>query len=242
MPTSLAAPLFLRFPAARDLVMPSQAGQRFQTSELLRMFPSFVWKAQLRPDLHEPINDAILRTLGELGAPLAGLAPGDSWQSDHGLHELGSFGELIDCIDEAADNVLAYLRIGHARCNVTGCWANVNAPGAGHPAHDHPNNYLSGVYYVRTHPEANTINFLDPRPQAAVIRPPVTALTAENTEQVVVQVHDGTLLIFPAWLRHAVDSNRSGRLRISLGFNLMFSAYAGTMARPQWLPGRRPAA
>jgi uncharacterized protein (TIGR02466 family) len=204
------------------------------------MFPTFVWKAELRPDVREPINESVLRVLIELGAPLADLAAGKSWQSDHGLHELEPLRELIGCINEAAESVLEYLRIGHAGFMVTGCWANVNAPGAGHRAHDHPNNYLSGVYYVRTHPSANTINFLDPRPQAAVIRPPVTALTAENTEQVVVQIKDGTLLIFPAWLRHSVDPNRSSRMRISLGFNLMFAAYAETMARPLWLPGQRP--
>ena len=31
---------------------------------------------------------------------------------------------------------------------ITGCWANINPPAAYHPTHNHPNNYLSGVYYV----------------------------------------------------------------------------------------------
>jgi hypothetical protein len=71
--------------------------------------------------------------------------------------------------------------------------------------------------------------------------PPVTSLTAENTEQVVVRIKDGTLLMFPAWLRHSVDPNPGDRTRISLGFNIMFSAYAEIMARPSWTPSRRPA-
>ena len=132
-------------------------------------------------------------------------------------------------------------QIGHERHKVTGCWANLNAPGAGHPAHIHPNNYLSGVYYVQTQPGADTINFFDPRSQTGIIRPPVTALTAENTEQVVVKIERGTLLMFPAWLQHSVDLNGSDRVRISLGFNIMFPGYAEAMARPSWVPGRRPA-
>jgi Putative 2OG-Fe(II) oxygenase len=36
--------------------------------------------------------------------------------------------------------------------------------------HQHPNNLLSGVYYVRTHPGADTMNFHDPRNQSASIR------------------------------------------------------------------------
>jgi uncharacterized protein (TIGR02466 family) len=219
--------------------MTEQPGPRFQDADVLRMFPTFVWKAELRPEVYQPINDEILRALGEMGAPLADLQPGESWQSGHGLHELDRFRGVVGCISEAAARVLAYLKIGHESFQITGCWANVNAPGAGHRVHSHPNNYLSGVYYVRTHPGASTINFLDPRPQTAIIRPPVTALTAETTEQVVVTVTDGMLLLFPAWLPHSVDSNRSDRPRISLGFNIMFPAYAEVMARPLWVPGRR---
>jgi uncharacterized protein (TIGR02466 family) len=221
-------------------VMMQKVGQRFQGADVLRMFPSFVWKATLRPDVCAPINETLLRTLGEIGAPLADLKPGDSWQSGQRLHELEQFHDLVDCINEAAESVLDYLKIRYDGFAITGCWANVSAPGAGHRAHSHPNNYLSGVYYLRTHADANTVNFLDPRQQTAIIRPPVTALTAENTEQVVVQVQDGTLLLFPAWLRHSVDANRSGRLRISLGFNIMFANYSETMAQPLWLPGSRP--
>ena len=220
--------------------MTAQTAQRFQTSDVVRMFPTFVWKAELAPAAYEPLNDSIMRTLAALGAPLADLEPGQSWQSDHGLHELEAFREVVDCINGAAESVLAYLKVGHEGLGITGCWANVNAPGAGHRLHSHPNNYLSGVYYVRTHEGADSINFLDPRPQTGIVRPPVTELTADNTEQVVLKVKDGMLLMFPAWLQHAVDPNRSDRLRVSLGFNAMFSAYAESMARPSWVPGRRP--
>jgi hypothetical protein len=51
--------------------------------------------------------------------------------------------------------------------------------------HLRPNNFLSGVYYVRTHSGADTTNFHDPRNHSGIIRPPVVELTAENTDQVV---------------------------------------------------------
>ena len=60
----------------------------------------------------------------------------------------------------------------------------MSTTGAGHRMHSHPNNFLSGVYYVQTHEGADSINFHDPRPQTGIIRPPVTGLTAENTDQV----------------------------------------------------------
>ena len=84
-------------------------------------------------------------------------------------------------------------------------FATVLACGAAHAPHSHPNNFLSGVYYVRTGPGADSLNFHDPGRQAYVIRPPVVELTAENTDQVVVRVRDGTLLLFPSYLEHSVD-------------------------------------
>lgn len=92
--------------------------------------------------------------------------------------------------EHAAVQVLHFLKIGHDVPCITGCWVNVLAPGGMHRAHSHPNNFLSGAYYVKTQPGAETVNFHDPRPQSGIIRPPVTELTADNTDQVVVNVTD----------------------------------------------------
>ncbi len=130
--------------------------------------------------------------------------------------------------------VWAYLRIGYDGFEITACWAQVSAPGAGQGMASHPNNFLSGVYCVQSQAGADTINFHEPRNQTSIIRPPVTELTAENTDQVVVKVTDGTLLIFPSWLQHSVDANASDGESISIGFNIMFAAYGETMGRPLW--------
>lgn len=224
--------------------MAERATERFHKADVLRMFPTFVWKAELAHEISRPMNAALLDALAGIGAPLADLAHGalvhaESWQSAHDLHERAPFRELVACIHAAAEATLDHLKIAHTGVAITGCWANVNAPGAAHPEHSHPNNYLSGVYYLKVPPGADTIAFHDPRPQAGIIRPPVTALTAENTDEVVVRVTEGTLLIFPAWLPHSVDANAGAELRISLSFNLMFKAYAETMGRPLWEPGIR---
>ena len=100
--------------------------------------------------------------------------------------------------------------------------------------HAHPNNFLSGVYYVQVQGGADTINFHDPRAQTTIIRPTVTELTAYNTDQVVISVSPGTLIVFPAWLPHSVDANQSELMRISISFNVMFTAFAQTMGEPMW--------
>ena len=201
-------------------------------AEVLRVFPTFVWKARLKPEIWRDINADILRKLDAVMP--RDLAAGTGWQSGYGLHTTHEFRPLISCICRAVEQVLEFLRIRPAKFEVTGCWANVNCPGAVHGMHTHPNNFLSGVYYVQVQEGADTINFHDPRPQTAIIRPPVTELTAYNTDQVVVTVGNGTLLLFPVWLPHSVDANRSDRKRISISFNVMFGAFAETMSRPLW--------
>src|SRR6202158_5624460 len=164
-----------------------------EVPEVVRLFPTFVWKGRLRPEVHRPINAAILNRLDEMRRGLPPLARGEAWQSGHRLHKQEELRGLVSCIDAAVDTALAFLCVGHPQVRITGCWANVNAPGAAHRMHAHPNNFLSGVYYVQVQDGADTINFHDPRPQTAVIRPAVTELTAYNTDQVVVAINTGTL-------------------------------------------------
>ncbi len=203
-------------------------------AEVVRLFPTFLWRCQLRPEVYGPINVAILSRLDAMRQNLPPLHRGEAWQSGHGLHKLEEFSDLVSVIGTAAETVLAFLHIDLRDVRVTGCWANVNAPGATHRMHTHPNNFLSGVYYVHVDEDSSTINFHDPRPEAGIIRPPVTELSAYNTDQVVVTVSTGSLIIFPAWLPHSVDANRSLRPRVSISFNLMFSAFAERMGEPLW--------
>lgn len=198
------------------------------------MFPTMVWKIGIAAGVREAVGAAVLDLLEELRRGLPLPQPGEGWQSDRALHGHEALRELVPCIHEATRGVLSFLRIGHDAFEITGCWANALPPGAAHRIHSHPNNFLSGVYYVRTFPGADTINFHDPRPQTGVIRPPVVALTAENTDQVVVKVEDGTLLLFPAYLPHSVDANTSGQERVSISFNMMFSAFTESLSRPLW--------
>lgn len=153
-------------------LMTRQPGQRFQNADVLRLFPTFLWKAELRSEIYEPLNNSILQALDQMGAPLYDLRPTESWQSHHERQERDEFRELVDCVNEAAESALAYLKVGHGSAQITGCWANLNASGAGHRLHNHPNNYLSGVYYVRTHPvpTASISSIRDRRPRSSARR------------------------------------------------------------------------
>ncbi len=206
----------------------------FEASDVLRVFPTFVWKAQVTPSVRQGIENEVLAKLDEMRRDAGEPAPGRGWQSEKDLHHLDEFHRLVACIHDATKSVLEFLKTSDDAFEITGLWANMNPKGVAHPVHGHPNNFLSGVYYMRTHEGADTVNFHDPRPQTGIIRPPITELTAENTDQVVVRVDDGTLLMFPSWLPHSVDASGSDETRISVSFNIMFSAYTEKMSKPLW--------
>jgi uncharacterized protein (TIGR02466 family) len=214
--------------------MPGQSDRWNDASDVIPMFPTLVWKVELSAQLRETIDTNVSAALARMRRDLPSITPGKGWQSIQTLHRLEDFKDLVACIHRTVAGILQFLRIGYDEFEITACWATVLTPGAEHKAHYHPNNFLSGVYYLRTHPGADTINFHDPRSQTGVLRPPVAELTAENTDQIVVRVKNGTLLVFPSFLQHSVDANRSQEERISISFNIMFSAFTENLSRPLW--------
>ena len=214
--------------------MVKESSSWLETSDVIPMFPTLVWKILLKAELRDAIDAKVLATLEGLRRDLPTLKPHRGWQSEQTLHLHDEFKELISCVNNAAQGILRFLRIGQVDLEITACWATILAKGAPHKAHSHPNNFLSGVYYVRIQPGADTINFHDPRRQTYVIRPPVVELTAENTDQVAVRVANGTLLMFPSYLEHSVDTNMSAGERISISFNIMFSSFTQKLSKPLW--------
>ena len=214
--------------------MVKQTERRIEASDVIPMFPTLVWKILLEAELRSAIDAKILPALEGIRRGLPRLEAGQGWQSEQTLHAREEFLDLAACVGNATRSVLRFLRIGDQAVEITGCWATVLARGAAHKAHSHPNNFLSGVYYVRTRPGSDVINFHDPRTQAGVIRPPVVELTAENTDQVAVRVTNGTLLVFPSYLEHSVDANVNEEERISVSFNVMFSSFTEKLSKPLW--------
>jgi uncharacterized protein (TIGR02466 family) len=214
--------------------MSKESARWVSSSDVIPMFPTLVWKVQLDPQLHKKIDAQVLAVLARSRHPLPPLAPGNGWQSIQTLHTLEEFRDLVSCVHRVVAGILHFLKVGYDAFEISACWATVLATGAAHRVHHHPNNYLSAVYYVRTHPGADTINFHDPRSQTRVIQPPVVNLTADNTDQVVVRVRNGTLLAFPAYLQHSVDANASEEERISISFNIMFSDFTENLSKPLW--------
>ncbi|MDH3473523.1 MAG: TIGR02466 family protein [Rhodospirillales bacterium] len=204
-------------------------------------FPTYAWVMDLKPAVYEPLNRQVAHDLNALTAPRPQIPRGRNWQTEQNLHEFEEFAELVKLFYSASEKVLDTLEIEYGGITITGCWANINPRGAFHIPHTHPNNFLSGIYYVQALPGADKVSFHEPRPQQEILSPRVKQENLYNATMQHLSVKPGRMVIFPSWLVHSVTTNASDQLRISISFNIMFSAFAETMSRPKWsgIPLRR---
>ena len=206
----------------------------FKSHRAEAFFPTYVWRFELEDAKAKAMNAAIVAELEKLTEKASDLSAGEKWQTDQDLHLKDEFSELVKHINSGTELVLDFLSVIYHSYSITGCWANISAVNARHMAHTHPNNFLSGVYYLETGVGSDTITIDDPRAQSLVIRPEVKESKVENAHQMRLRVSPGNMIFFPSWLPHSVDYNKSSGRRISIAFNVMFNEFADTMSRPQW--------
>ena len=206
----------------------------FASTTMQGLFVTPLWIFDLAPEHAGALNTRLRRELERLLAPLPDIPVGSNWQSEQKLHRVAEFAELMDLAHVAGQRVVEALELEPAPLEITGCWANINPRGSSHRAHVHPNNFLSGVYYLKVPPDSGMITFNDPRPQVTQISPRVATSNPLNANTQSVPVHEGRMVLFPAWMPHAVPPNPNEDVRISVSFNLMFSDFTARMGPPLW--------
>ena len=199
----------------------------------LSLFPTPVWVKQLEPEAAARVNRNAMELI-ETFRPTATSTRSGGWATPTNLQDSPEMEELMGYVREAATEALAALSIEHDGFLITGCWANIKPRGAGHPSHIHPNNFLSGVYYVRAPEAGGNIIFHDPRQQPFVISPRTSERNLYNSRNADLSTREGMLLLFPAWLHHSVGGNAGDSERISISFNVMFEKFGELLARPIW--------
>ncbi|MFK7954984.1 MAG: 2OG-Fe(II) oxygenase family protein [Lysobacterales bacterium] len=201
-------------------------------TRVLPLFPTYVWYATLADSACEPINKQILERLGAMQSKSDRSR--QLLQTGQDMHLDPALSGLLPFIDGAARGALDFMKIRYSGFSITGCWANQSESGLGHKPHCHPNNFLSGVYYVAVPKGGDSITFHDPRPQPNVFMPPTTELTNDNAGTMTIGVKTGTLVVFPSWLHHSVEPNQANATRTSIAFNIMFDDFAQDISPPMW--------
>jgi uncharacterized protein (TIGR02466 family) len=137
------------------------------------------------------------------------------WQSqDLDAHSPELF-ELITHILAVTDNVAKELNLENL--TLTNLWANINGPYNYNQLHVHPGAILSGTYYVKKPENSGSIEFMRSDGGEHFTNPKQKSFFTDGWA--IFEAVEGTLVIFPGWLKHSVGANLSGKDRISLSFN-----------------------
>ncbi len=102
-------------------------------------------------------------------------------------------------------------------------WANINYPGGYNQMHLHPNSLFSGAYYIKASPNSGRLGLMDPRPGVQQNMPPRKPgkLPRELWRDAYYEPVPGRIIMFPSWMWHKVEINKSNDTRISVSFNFI---------------------
>ena len=190
-----------------------------------KFFPTFVYAKDVELDNNKLTQDIVNWSNQDKGVQKTNHK---GWHSTTDMGNKPEYQllvtELLRMQKEIYDNehIDRYARLGNM-------WANINPPGGMNMPHLHPNALFSGVYYVKSQPQSGRLKIYDPRPGVQTNMPirkpgnPGKDMWREvNLEPIV-----GRIIMFPAWLWHSVEENRSNDIRISVSFNFIQDGFNG---------------
>jgi uncharacterized protein (TIGR02466 family) len=184
-----------------------------------KFFPTFVYGKDVQLNNNQLAQDIINWSNQDKGVSKTNYK---GWHSTTDMANKPEYQQLIIELMKMQKEVYDNEHIDrHARLG--NMWANINPPGGMNQPHIHPNALFSGVYYIKSQLKSGRLKIYDPRPGVQYNMPvrkpgdPGKDLWREaNIEPV-----PGRIIMFPAWLWHAVEPNESNDIRISVSFNFI---------------------
>ena len=141
-------------------------------------------------------------------------------QNQTELHKIDTFKNFTQTIIKTSKIVIEdqkYL----GEIEITNMWGNILRPQSqrAHAPHTHSNNFLSGVFYLKTSSDTSPIQFFDPRPQSNVLKPRKKEFNLLNSDMAQFNSETGYGVVFPSWLQHWVPETKDER--ISIAWNII---------------------
>jgi uncharacterized protein (TIGR02466 family) len=189
----------------------------------------------LRKQFLDPATNAGLeKAVRARAASQAGVKVSNTggWQSQPDLFDWPEpeVQKLAAELDRAIQQFVSFGQAAPVRLNIRRAgWANVNRAGDYNNLHNHPQQHLAAVYYVKASPAGNQgapdglLELRDPRP-AAGFNGYATLFSAYPMR---FAPEPGMLVMFPAFIDHLVHPHHGPEERISLAINIQFADPGG---------------
>ncbi len=144
------------------------------------------------------------------------------WQSPNNLQNLPEFDDINLRILQVCQRIGESLHFKPKLVLHHQAWVNISPPGASNKLHYHANCHFSGVYYISLKaPECGSIYFRDPRVASRMMTYPVERTSEFTAEEITMRPEEGRMYVFPGWLEHGVEENKSTQDRVGISFNVL---------------------
>lgn len=173
---------------------------------------------------HEDHSQKIIKEIYRLKK----LIPSDSrsnvngWQSVKNLYEYEFLTNFLNYSTLPITQYLMDLKLDLSKFNLTlnQMWANVNGANSYNRSHQHPDSFISGVYYLKVPKNSGNLVFEDPRNPWCILQGSYTEMNSFSSTEVQYEPSPGLMILFPSYLPHRVEINNSKEDRISISFNV----------------------
>ena len=184
-----------------------------------KFFPTVVYAKDVQLDNNQLTRDIVNWSKQDKGMSRTNI---NGWHSTTDMGVKPEYQQLVKELFKMQEEIFNNEHLNRSS-RLGNMWANINPPGGMNQPHIHPNALFSGVYYVKSPVNSGRLKIYDPRPGEQFIMPirkpgnPGKDLWREaNIDPV-----EGRIIMFPAWLWHAVEENQSNDIRISVSFNFI---------------------
>ena len=192
-------------------------------NNILKLFPQPIFKYQV--DNYKKINEELLKHIYDLhdddnvGVKKSNINGWHSKPFDLKDNIPNKFYSHINNYIKDVFNKYGWEYID-TKVVCTSMWAIINKKGNFNIEHTHPNNYLSAAYYVKAPKNCGNFKATNPNILNRHIRAKAEQPNELNSNSASIKINEGDLIIFPAYLPHSVEENKSDEDRVIVSFNI----------------------
>jgi uncharacterized protein (TIGR02466 family) len=190
--------------------------------QVLPAFPSSIYAQSIPLSADEQVTYVNLINQNLTGHSVMSQTPGH-------LHELAEFSDLLDKFKQVVAQCLNEdIGVIYEGFKINQMWGNRYENNQYIGKHTHPNNFLSGVFYLDADIDTGGTIFYNPNPCVKHVdlqfknKPTMAWSTSLASPPM-----KHTLALFPSWLEHSSEPNPTDKTRYTISFNLTLTGAVG---------------
>ena len=181
-------------------------------------FPTFVYAKDINLNLNLLTKEIVEWSKKDEGLRKTNV---NGWHSKTHMHTIPVFKPLVDELYEMQREIYKE-ELLERKPKLGNMWANINYKGSLNMPHVHANSLFSGAYYIKVPKNSGFLKINDPRQGTHYIKPAKKdKLPLHLASEINIQPQENRIIMFPSWLEHCVEMNRSDDIRISVSFNFL---------------------